>query len=276
MLRPTALLRSPIRRRSGAAALLQVAAALPPVVVAAGLSLVVPLPDLRAQTPAAAAAAAQPSAAMAELAARQAAERILRAVRSRDAKAYYSLLAPEPQRVSSPVMAAQALNRLPKLESWRISEIVPGVESSSVTALLSTAVGPREVLMVIDGRGRLEGYHVNVSDARAEDVVKNFMEALTEGRFITASSFLSESLQAEIPQSELQRKWLNLQTITGNFQRIRRISRAERSDQMKLVIVSAQFNRLTDNLFVTLDNDNQIIGVDFPVDPTLPRSGTTP
>jgi hypothetical protein len=43
---------------------------------------------------------------------------------------------------------------------------------------------------------------------------------------------------------------------------------------MKLVIVSTQFNRLTDNLFVILDGENQIIGVDFPDAPTPPRAAT--
>ena len=37
-----------------------------------------------------------------------------------------------------------------------------------------------------------------------------------------------------------------------------------------LVIVNTEINRLTDNLFVTLDAQNQIIGVDFPTDPSPP------
>jgi hypothetical protein len=36
------------------------------------------------------------------------------------------------------------------------------------------------------------------------------------------------------------------------------------------VIVNTEFNRLTDNLFVTLDSENRIIGVDFPTDPASP------
>jgi hypothetical protein len=39
---------------------------------------------------------------------------------------------------------------------------------------------------------------------------------------------------------------------------------------MKLVIVNVEFNRLSDNLFVILDNRNQIIGVDFPTEPNPP------
>jgi hypothetical protein len=35
---------------------------------------------------------------------------------------------------------------------------------------------------------------------------------------------------------------------------------------MKLVLVNIQFTRTTDNLFVILDNSNQIVGIDFPTD----------
>lgn len=234
----------------------------------AGLILLPPAPGARAQT----STTRQTTAAMAEQAARQAADRILTAVKSRDANAYFALLAPESKRVSSPAMAARVLQRLPQLQSWRISEVVPGLDSSSVTAQLSTSEGPREVLLVVDAKGRLEGYHVNVRDAKAEDVVRSFMQALSNGYFVTASSYLSERVREEIPPPVLQRKWLTLQSLTGQFRSIRKISRAESNDQMKLVIVTTQFNRLTDNLFVILDGENQIIGVDFPDSPNPPRA----
>jgi hypothetical protein len=38
-----------------------------------------------------------------------------------------------------------------------------------------------------------------------------------------------------------------------------------------LVLVNTEFNRLSDSLFVILDNNNQIIGVDFPSEPVNPK-----
>lgn len=240
------------------------------LLAAAGLTLFPQAPVVRAQTT----TARETTAAMADAAARQAADRILTTVKSRDANAYFALLAPDSQRVSSPAMAARALQRLPQLQSWRISEVVPGLDSSSVTVQLSTSEGPREVLLVVDGKGRLEGYHVNVTDAKAEDVARAFIQALSSGYFVTASSYLSERVREEISPPVLQRKWLALQSITGQFRSVRKITRAESNDQMKLVIVSTQFNRLTDNLYVILDGENQIIGVDFPDSPNPPRAAS--
>jgi len=206
---------------------------------------------------------------MAEEAARAAAQRILVAVRSGDAQARFDQFAPSLQRVSSPSMVAESIKRMPRLLSWEIISIQPGVDSSSVEARIKTSTGVRDLTMVIDGNGKLEGYNVNAQDIDAEKVVGNFMNALTKGQYIMASSYLSPSLQEEIPQAVLQKKWQNLQRITGKFVQVKKIWKAESTALMKLVIVKTQFNRLTDNLFVSLNERNQIIGVDFPTDPAL-------
>ena len=39
----------------------------------------------------------------------------------------------------------------------------------------------------------------------------------------------------------------------------------------RLVLVNTEFNRLTDSLFVILNSNNEIIGVDFPSDPITPK-----
>lgn len=230
------------------------------------------LPRAQALPAAAAAASGQPSAAVAEQAARQAAERILRAVQSRDANGYFALLAPNPQRVTSPSMVAKVFSGLPKLLSWKIGTIEPGLDSSSVLINLKTSAGPREVLLIVDGQGRMENFTINARDQAAEVVVREFINDLNRGNFVSASSHLSPALLEDIPQPVLQKKWLNLQLITGNFQRVKKIWQAANNSTMKLVIVTAQFNRLTDNLFVTLNDKNQIISVDFPTDPNMPAS----
>lgn len=224
-----------------------------------------------AQAPAASpAAAARPmSAAAVEQRARQAAERILTAMRDGDAKLRYSQFAPELQRMTSPWLVEMNMRRQPKVLRWRITTVIPGLESSTVEATLQTSAGERSLLMVIDENGLLAGYHFNVADQPAEKVVADFMEALTNGRFVLASSFLSQELQEEISAAGLQRKWQLLQRRTGNFLKVRRILRSESTGDMKLLLVNTQFTRTTDNLFVILDNSNQIVGVDFPVDPLV-------
>ena len=214
--------------------------------------------------------ASEPSSALSEAQARAAAERILRTLQNGDAQARFEQFAPTLQSVSSPSMVAATMKTQPRLLRWTIRSIQPGFDSSTVEANLETSAGNRELLMVLNADGKIEGYHFDVTDKPAEEVVGDFIGALSRGHFISASSFLAPQLQEEISQAQLQQKWLGLQRITGNFVRVKRISRAESTPDMRLVIVTTEFNRLTDNLFVTLDADNQIISVDFPTDPSPP------
>lgn len=224
-----------------------------------------------AQRPADASAPAgrPPSAAVVEQRARSAAEQVLQALRDGNAEARYAQFSPDLQRMTSPWLVAMNMRRQPKILSWTITSVIPGFDSSTVEARLRTSAGERMLLMVIDENGRLAGYHINMADQPAEKVVAEFMDALTDGRFVAASSFLSPELQEEISAAGLQRKWQLLQRRTGNFIRVRRIARSESTADMKLLLVNTQFTRTTDNLFVILDNSNQIVGVDFPSDPQI-------
>jgi hypothetical protein len=234
-----------------------------------GLPLLAPR-GARAKEAPAPLSAGQPSSAMSETKARSAADRILRTIQKGDARARFEQFSPNLQKVSSPSMVETTMKTQPRLLRWTIRSIVPGYDSSTVEATLFTSAGKRDLLMVIDADGRIEGYHFDVTDEPAEKVVRDFIGALSSGHFISAGSFLSPAMQEQISQAQLQQKWLNLQRTTGNFVRVKQISRAESTPDMKLVIVTTEFNRLTDNLFVTLDAGNQIIGVDFPTDPAPP------
>jgi hypothetical protein len=216
-----------------------------------------------------AAVPASNSSAAVEQRARLAAERVLKALRDGDAAERYAQFAPDLQRMTSPYLVAMNMRRQPKVLSWVITSVVPGMDSSTVEAKLQTSAGERLLLMVIDEKGLLAGYHLNVADQPAEKVVAEFMAALTDGRFVAATSFLAPELQEEIPPAILQRKWQQLQRNTGNFIKVNRIARSESTAELKLVLVNTQFTRTTDNLFVILDSTNQIIGVDFPTDPQL-------
>ena len=130
---------------------------------------------------------------------------------------------------------------------------------------------PRDLFLVLNNRGQLTGYHVDLTDEKASRVAGDFVRALSTGHYITARSFLSLPMQAELGPDTLQAKWLGLQRLTGNFVRVNRVVEADKSGDTQLVLVNAEFNRVTDNLFVILNANNEIVGVDFPQDPALSR-----
>jgi len=217
--------------------------------------------------------AGQASSAMVEARARAAAERILVALRDGDAISRYRQFAPSLQRMTSPAMIRQRMSSMPKVLRWTLGPVVPGQDSSTISARLITSAGPRDLQMVINADGLLEGYHFDAADQPAESVARQFVEMISQGRYIGANSLLSPELQSEIPPALMQVKWQRLQRLTGDFVAIKKVFRSENSADQKLVLVKTEFTRLTDTLFVILDRRNQIVGVDFPIEPNPPAPG---
>ena len=204
-------------------------------------------------------------------AARAAADRILTAVKSLDANLRFSQFSEELKAVSSPSMVAETMRTQPKLLSWTLLSVQGGLRNTTVEASLTTSMGKRDLFIVLNPEGKLAGYHLDVTDEATSAVAKRFVTALSSGHFISARSFLSLPLQQEISSSSLQARWQQLQRQTGEFVRIRKVVVAEGSGEQRLVLVNSEFNRLSDSLFVILNANNDIIGVDFPSDPIAPK-----
>ena len=222
-----------------------------------------------AKAPAAAARSTQPALSVEQ--ARAAARRVLEAVKSRDANARYAQFSDELKAISSPSMVAATIRSQPRILSYELLSVRSGVSSSTVEAEVTTTDGKLVIFIVLNHEGKISRYYVDRTDDATSEVALNFVRALSTGNFITAESFLSPDFQKEIPPAALQAKWLQLQRQTGNFLRVGRAVEAERTPDARLVLVNVEFNRLTDNLFVILNANNQIVGVDFPEAPANPR-----
>jgi hypothetical protein len=202
----------------------------------------------------------------------KAANRILEALRSGDANARYALFADALKRTSSPSMVANTMKTQPKVLSYRILRVLPGLSNSVVEATLNTTAGSRDVVLVLNNAGQLAGFQYDNADQLATDVVNRFVEALIKGQFVSARSFLSLAMQEELTPAVLQAKWQRLQRLTGDVIKVRHLLLADSAPDQKLVIVSMDFQRLTDSLFVVLNDKNEITGVDFPNEPAKPAA----
>ena len=214
--------------------------------------------------------AAQPSTALSVEQARAAAIRILNAVKSGDAKARFAQFSPALQAVTSPSMIAATMRSQPKVLGYELLSVRSGLENSTVEAELKTQAGNRVVFMVISPDGLIERYYVDRADDDDSKVALQFVQAVSTGNFITAQSFLAPSVQEELSPAVLQARWLGLQRLTGSFVKVGRAIEADRTPDTRLVLVNVQFNRLADNLYVILNGENQITGVDFPENPAGP------
>ena len=212
--------------------------------------------------------AAKPATAtkLSDKAAREATDAILSAIQQRDANKRFSQFSDELKQTSSPSMVQSTLQSLPELISWQITKVNSGLRNSTVSANLNTSSGSQAITLVLNSKGLLVAQLFDSKNQAATNVAEGFVKAISQGQFITARSYLSLDFQKELPPAALQRKWQELQRETGNFQRILKVTEAEHTATSRLVLVETSFNRLSDSLFVILNANNQIIGVDFPTD----------
>jgi hypothetical protein len=208
--------------------------------------------------------------------ARAAAHRILEAVQTRDPNRRYALFSPELKAISSPELVAQRIGAEPRLLGWTLLSVRGGLRSTTVEASLRTAEGTRDLFMVLNGQGQLEGYHFDLTDADTAKVAEDFVKSLSAGQFVAARSFLSLPLQEEFSAASLQGQWQQLQRRTGPFVKVRRVVEVDRGDQVFLVLVNTEFEEVTDSLYVILNTNNEIVGVNFPQDPVRPRTFSRP
>jgi len=202
--------------------------------------------------------------------ARAAATRILETLQRGDARGRYAQFAPEMQAITSPSMIAATMRSQPPILGFELLSVRSGVSTSTVEAELRTKLGNRVVFLVLDQQGKIRRYYIDRADDRTSEVARRFVQALSTGNFITAQSFLSPEFQVEITPAVLQSRWLELQRLTGAFVRVGRAVEAERTKDSQLVLVNLVFNRLSDNVFVVLNNVNQITDFDFPELEALP------
>ncbi|MCP9828797.1 MULTISPECIES: DUF3887 domain-containing protein [unclassified Synechococcus] len=199
--------------------------------------------------------------------AKRAAENLLTAIGQRNSQAIYEQLAPELRQSTTVEKVNQRLQGQERILGSKVLEVVSGVDDSTVEAELTTPSGAKKIVLVVDERGRLLAWEWERSSTPIRQIASSFVTAVSRGEVVTARSMLSLELQQQISAQELTNRWQNLEKRTGPFQRVRGTLVASQGGDQQLVLVTTQFSRLTDNLFVILDSAGHIIGIDFPTTP---------
>ena len=179
---------------------------------------------------------------------------------------------PSNTKLSTVERVRQRLQRQGPILGSRITDVSTGVDDSTVEAELRGSSGSRPLVLVLDGRGRVLGWELDQNDTPIKQIATNFITSLSEGRVVDARSLLIRDLQDEITPQDLLNRWKDLEKFTRSFQRLRGTVVASEGGPQQLVLVTTQFQRVTDNLFVIFDAQGHIIGVDFPEDPAMPGS----
>ena len=122
------------------------------------------------------------------------------------------------------------------------------------------------ILIIFDSDQTISGVDFpSLREAESRIVAEKFIDALSEGRFLDARMDFHPALKTELFPDEIQEKWDTLQLQTGTFRR--RVSTSKRSSESyDIVDVSLEFENLTESMLVFVNQNNQILGIDFPIE----------
>ena len=193
----------------------------------------------------------------------KAAERLLGALKERNGSVVYDALA-APIQASVDLQSVQTrLNQRVAIDASRIVSVIPGYNTTTVDAVVTTTSGDEEMLLVLDEDGKLLAWKWADRVQPIETTALEFTSDLAAGRLIAARSKMSLQLQQELAPGDLERKWSKLVRVAGGFRKVKDAVIAHQGGNQQLVLVAVEFGRATSNPFVIFDDRGRIINVDI-------------
>ena len=150
-----------------------------------------------------------------------AAELLLEALKNRQGDVMQDALA-APVQASVDVKSVQArLDQRVAINATRVVSVIPGYNTTTVDAVVTTASGDEGMLMVLDEDGKLLAWKWTEQIQPIETTALDFTRDLAAGRWIAARSKMSLQFQEELATGDLERKWTKLSQVSGGFRKVK-------------------------------------------------------
>ena len=193
----------------------------------------------------------------------EAAELLLEALKERQGDVMHDALA-GPVQASVDVKTVQArLDQREAIDATRVVSVIPGYNTTTIDAVVTTASGDEGMLLVLDEDGKLLAWKWTDRIQPIETTALDFTRDLAAGRWIAARSKMSLQLQQELAPGDLERRWTKLSRVSGGFRKVKDAVIAHQGGDQQLVLVAVAFGKATTNLFVIFDERGRIINVDI-------------
>ena len=141
-----------------------------------------------------------------------------------------------------------------------------GVNSDFVAIELMFENAQGDLLLVFNSEQEIVG--LDFPPLRAEtpqEIAEAMVDALAANNFSEARLDLHPVLKGELSTEDIERKWTGLEAIAGPYQE-RVKTQVRDAGEFDIVVITLQFEDLSDDLLIFVNDDRQILGVDFPRD----------
>jgi DNA-binding TFAR19-related protein (PDSD5 family) len=152
-----------------------------------------------------------------------------------------------------------------RLEKIVKSKVINTINADLVVVTVKFQKVTDDFIVTFNKTGEIVGINFPKLDS-IDRIAEIFVNALANNDFTRARGYLHPFLKAELFSQQVEQKWNALIAQTGRVKRIvgtntRTGSTAESND---VVIVTIEFAKTTQDMFVIFDKDRRIVGVDFP------------
>lgn len=100
------------------------------------------------------------------------------------------------------------------------------------------------------------------SSEQQQIIAEQFLDLVASGQFAEARQYLHPELAAEWTPEVMQMRWQSFQNRTGQF-----VQRLDSRTIGQLVLITVEFTEVTDDAIFIFDGNQQITGIDFPLQP---------
>ena len=127
--------------------------------------------------------------------AKASASALLQSIQTRNAQGIYNLLSAPLKSATSVEAIGERLQSAPVIESFRVVEINPGMDDTTVETVAMTNSGTRELplILVLDDDGKLLAWKWVESVLPIEQTALDFVKDLVAGRWVAARYYLAVS-----------------------------------------------------------------------------------
>lgn len=125
--------------------------------------------------------------------------------------------------------------------------------------------GSGEFIFTFNDRGQVVGVDFPAIGT-IEEIARIVIQSLADNDFVGARGYLHAFLKTEIYPQQVQEKWQQLLEKTGDFKGIKSVTVRPGSqvDGTDVVLVTVEFARVTEDIFVIFDDNRRITGIDVP------------
>ena len=188
---------------------------------------------------------------------------LLDALKNRQVDVMHDALATPVQASVDVKTVQERLDQGMAIEATHVVSVIPGYNTTTIDAVVTTASGDEEMLMVLDEDGKLLAWKLTDRIKPIETTAVEFARDLAAGRWVAARSKMSLQLQEELAPGDLERKWAKLSLTSGGFRKVKDAVIAHQGGDQQLVLVAVSFGEASTNLFVIFDERGRITNVDI-------------